>query len=78
MHKHTEKLIRDDDLSFVMHFCFKELLEKALQGIKRQQETEEDGFALERLIHQRKTVDNELSKVRQQLAESSKVCFVGY
>ena len=51
----------------------KELLEKALQGITQQQETEDDEYALERLIHQRRTVDNELSKVRQQLAESSKV-----
>ena len=50
------------------------MLEKALDGVKKQQAAaEHDLNELHRLGQQRKNIEGELSRVRQQLAESSMV-----
>ena len=50
------------------------MLEKALDGVKKQQvAAERDLNELHHLSQQRKNIEGELSRVRQQLAESSRV-----
>ena len=50
-----------------------ELLEKALEGIVKQEREQRDPRELQNLSLQRKNIDTELLRVRQQLADSSKV-----
>ena len=51
-----------------------EMLEKALQGILRQQDMSRDNPRdLDKLLHQQRTLEKELSRVMYQLAEASKV-----
>ena len=53
---------------------FQELLEKALGGLlKKQDENCTNARELDKLIQQQRTIERELSRVLQQLAESSKV-----
>ena len=50
------------------------MLEKALQGILRQQDMSRDNPRdLDKLLHQQRTLKKELSRVMYQLAEASKV-----
>lgn len=57
------------------YFChLQDLLDKALQGILRQQDMHRDNpRELDRLIYQQRTIEKELSKVMHELAEASKV-----
>ena len=50
------------------------MLEKALGGLlKKQDQHCTDPRQLDQLMHQQKTIERELSRVLQQLAEASKV-----
>ena len=51
------------------------MLEEALKGVVSQTEEETDPRLRERLTHQKQQVQQELSKVRQQLAGKSKVYY---
>ncbi|KAJ8299545.1 hypothetical protein KUTeg_023605 [Tegillarca granosa] len=52
---------------------FQDLLDKALQGILRQQDMHRDNpRELDKLIYQQRTIEKELSKVMHELAEASK------
>ena len=49
------------------------MLEKALAGVKKQEQSEQDLNELRRLSLQLKNIESELLGVRQQLADSSRV-----
>jgi len=51
----------------------KAVLEKTLEDVKRGEEHERDSYTLMRLSQRRQVVEQKLTGVRQQLAESSKV-----
>ena len=51
----------------------KAVLEKTLEDVKDAEEHERDSYALMRLSQRRQVVEQKLIRVRQQLAESSKV-----
>ncbi|XP_055957642.1 uncharacterized protein LOC126823425 isoform X2 [Patella vulgata] len=52
----------------------KEMLEKALQGILKQQDQKrDDPREMRALMHQQRTIEKELSRVTQQLAEASRL-----
>ena len=51
----------------------KAVLEKTLEEVKRGEEQERDSYTLMRLSQRRQVVEQKLTAVRQQLAESSKV-----
>jgi len=51
----------------------KAVLEKTLEDVKHAEDQERDSYALMRLSQRRQVVEQKLSRVRQQLAESSKV-----
>ena len=51
----------------------KAVLEKTLEDVKRDEEQERDSYTLMRLSQRRQVVEQKLTGVRQQLAESSKV-----
>jgi len=54
----------------------KAVLEKTLEDVKRGEEQERDSYTLMRLSQRRQVVEQKLTGVRQQLAESSKVATV--
>ena len=57
-----------------LSFFLQELLEKALGGLlKKQDENCTNPRELDKLIQQQRTIERELSRVLQQLAEASKV-----
>jgi len=51
----------------------KAVLEKTLDDVKQAEDQERDSYALMRLSQRRQVVEQKLTKVRQQLADSSKV-----
>jgi len=51
----------------------KAVLEKTLDDVKQAEEKERDSYALMRLSQRRQVVEQKLTRVRQQLADSSKV-----
>lgn len=53
--------------------CVQELLEKALHGVHREEEMVQDPRDFARLAQQRRTIESELTRVRQQLADASRV-----
>ncbi len=53
-------------------FC-QNLLEKALESVKKQEPAERDMRKVAQLRRQRDAIEQELSRCRQQLAESSRV-----
>lgn len=54
-------------------FIIQDLLEKALQGLMRQQDGRRDPYELDSIHKQQRTVEKELSRVLYKLAEASKV-----
>jgi len=57
----------------------KAVLEKTLDDVKQAEEKERDSYALMRLSQRRQVVEQKLTRVRQQLADSSKVAqFVSF
>lgn len=48
-------------------------MEKTLEDVKHAEEQERDSYALMRLTQRRQVVEQKLTRVRQQLADSSKV-----
>jgi len=57
----------------VIAALMKAVLEKTLDDVKHAEDQERDSYALMRLSQRRQVVGQKLSRVRQQLAESSKV-----
>ena len=53
-----------------------ELLERAVQGVRREEERESDPHRAQHHTNQRHIIEQELSKTHQQLADASRVKFL--
>ncbi|XP_061173420.1 uncharacterized protein LOC133182524 isoform X11 [Saccostrea echinata] len=68
-----DRLLQEQSYKVISYQEDKELLEKALHGILRQQDMSRDNPRdLDNLLHQQRTIEKELSRVMHYLAEASK------